>query len=129
MVLENHCENNGAEGIIFDGTTSGTASGNTSQNNRLVGIVVGDNADITLENNIVLNNKSGIFFNGSGIAQSNQVEDNDTIGISVSYHASPTLKDNLVRYNGLSGIYLNKNAAQLWKKFSQPQQRTWDSLF
>lgn len=93
-------------GLIFFNDAVGIVRNCAVEDNAQVGILVRDEAHISLENNTCSFNNIGIAYvgNASGIVKNNQCANNLEQGILVSGLAKPELTSNDIHDNGSAGI-------------------------
>jgi parallel beta-helix repeat protein len=98
-------------GILVGDQAQPTLEANSCQGNRVSGILVGDQAQPTLETNTCQGNGEGIGYTASaaGTARHNTCRANDH-GISIIGQAKPVLEDNTVSDNEENGIIVGSVA-------------------
>ena len=103
----NTLADNALFGILYEGSTRGTASQNAVTGAGAAGIQVAGQAAPTLENNGCMQNGTGIAFldQAQGIASRNECSRNDTVGISVGNEAQPALEGNTCNQNLYGIVY------------------------
>jgi len=94
-------------GLRIQGSAAGVVQDCVAEENSGFGIVVGDQAQPTLEGNLCRENtRSGVIYtdSGGGVARQNECTDNGYHGISVNDQAEPTLEGNVCADNEQTGI-------------------------
>lgn len=101
MILQNHFEQNGGNGVSFTRDSRGLMQGNQIRNNGF-GVAIGDRAAPYLYRNEIIANQDGIVMNGEAKPEleANTIENNRRDGIVVTNQARPQFKANVLRKNG-----------------------------
>lgn len=113
-VLDNLCQKNKASGILYFGTSGGTARNNTCTGNGSDGISIEGQAQPELLANRCENNQlRGILYGDSaaGLARENTCTGNGSHGIALEGTGRPTLEGNILQNNKLSNLNDKLNAA------------------
>lgn len=101
----------GGSGLVLIAKTIGTIS-NSRFTENAIGIQIGDNTQVLLQNNICeKNTQSGLLYydKAKGEAQGNQCRENGYSGICIRDEATPHLQQNICEKNTVCGIaYFNK---------------------
>ncbi len=136
LIADTRAEENGAMGIVIEGTSYPTLENNVTRENQLAGIawlghargtaraneshanfigfLVNDEAQPILEANLGLaNQKSGLAYrsNSGGLARQNQFSNNGREGIYIGAQAYPTLETNVCTENAAVGIAYFDNSS------------------
>jgi len=101
------------DGLYLYGTASATVTDCVFTLNDLHGVDVDEDAEVTLENNLMYNNgENGITFfaNSFGVVTGNECTENGLSGISVNDDAEVNLENNLCSGNQNNGIRFGDNA-------------------
>jgi parallel beta-helix repeat protein len=96
----------GGSGLFLGGSTTGRVYGCEMTRNQAEGLLIREEAQVTVAQNRVHHNDDcgiGYFGQAAGTAQSNQVSNNKN-GICLLDSAAPLLEGNTARYNESSGI-------------------------